>query len=256
MLDLPPLHQVADATRTLLVDIPDDRDHIFDVSSTPTPLPDSVDLSALMPPVLQQSHLESCTAHALSSAIQFERRKQNLVADFTPSRLFIWYNERYNAEKENLNVGASLRDGVKSLVSLGVCSEELLPYDLDKYQDRPSDQCFSEAQKYRIASYKRLPGFIEMKACLASGYPFAFGMFLFEPISAPQGSEIRPIVSSTGEYPNPQSHAMLAVGYDDASSRFLIRNSWGAEWGKNGYFTIPYWLFRSPIVFDAWTIRG
>ena len=32
----------------------------------------------------------------------------------------------------------------------------------------------------------------------------------------------------------------LAVGYDDAQQRFIVRNWGGPAWGMNGYFTIPY----------------
>jgi C1A family cysteine protease len=51
-------------------------------------------------------------------------------------------------------------------------------------------------------------------------------------------------------------HAVLAVGYSDASQRFLLRNSWGADWGINGYFTMPYaYLTDTNLADDFWTIR-
>lgn len=31
---------------------------------------------------------------------------------------------------------------------------------------------------------------------------------------------------------------MLAVGYDSSAGYFLVKNSWGASWGKNGYLQI------------------
>ncbi|MCA1992489.1 MAG: peptidase, partial [Coleofasciculus sp. S288] len=49
---------------------------------------------------------------------------------------------------------------------------------------------------------------------------------------------------------------VLAVGYDDAQQRFIIRNSWGAEWGIGGYFTMPYSYIVNPnLATDFWTIR-
>ncbi|HEY5069769.1 MAG TPA: C1 family peptidase, partial [Candidatus Acidoferrum sp.] len=51
-------------------------------------------------------------------------------------------------------------------------------------------------------------------------------------------------------------HAVLAVGYDDAAQRFIARNSWGAKWGQQGYFTIPYtYLMTGSLARDFWTIR-
>jgi len=51
-------------------------------------------------------------------------------------------------------------------------------------------------------------------------------------------------------------HAVLAVGYDDAQQRFLVRNSWGTGWGMQGYFTMPYtYLTQSSLASDFWTIQ-
>ena len=51
-------------------------------------------------------------------------------------------------------------------------------------------------------------------------------------------------------------HAVMAVGYDDAQNRFIIRNSLGSNWGMNGYFTMPYaYLLDEKFASDFWTIR-
>lgn len=35
-------------------------------------------------------------------------------------------------------------------------------------------------------------------------------------------------------------HAILIVGWDDADSAFIVKNSWGTYWGESGYFRIAY----------------
>jgi C1A family cysteine protease len=51
-------------------------------------------------------------------------------------------------------------------------------------------------------------------------------------------------------------HAVMAVGYDDLQSWFIMRNSWGSNWGMNGYFTLPYaYLLDSNLSSDFWIIR-
>jgi C1A family cysteine protease len=51
-------------------------------------------------------------------------------------------------------------------------------------------------------------------------------------------------------------HAVLAVGYDDATERFLVRNSWGPKWALAGYFTMPYaYVTDDNLSDDFWTIK-
>ena len=51
-------------------------------------------------------------------------------------------------------------------------------------------------------------------------------------------------------------HAVLAVGYDHGKERFIVRNSWGADWGTHGYFTMPYaYLLDENLSDDLWTIK-
>ena len=36
------------------------------------------------------------------------------------------------------------------------------------------------------------------------------------------------------------NHAVLLVGYDDTEQAWIIKNSWGADWGDQGYIKISY----------------
>jgi C1A family cysteine protease len=95
-----------------------------------------------------------------------------------------------------------------------------------------------------------------MKACLASGYPFVFGFMVYESLHSKK-------VARTGRARMPLhhekyrgGHAVLAVGYEDAQRRFIVRNSWGSKWGIRGYFTLPYDYFTNHhLSQDFWTIR-
>ncbi len=51
-------------------------------------------------------------------------------------------------------------------------------------------------------------------------------------------------------------HALLAVGYDLPSTRFIFMNWWGDTWGQGGYGTIPMqYLASGTLSRDTWTIR-
>src|SRR5436853_3992768 len=76
-------------------DLPDQRDQFFAAPfQALQSLPHSVDLRPSCPAVYDQGQLGSCTANAIGGAIEFDQLKQHLAQTFTPSRLFIYYNER------------------------------------------------------------------------------------------------------------------------------------------------------------------
>jgi C1A family cysteine protease len=240
-----------------LPDLPDQRDHIF---SAPAPvltvLPPSVDLRPGCPAtVYDQGQLGSCTANAIAAAFEFDLAKQKLD-DFMPSRLFIYYNERVVEGTIDTDSGAMIRDGIKSVSKLGVCTEDSWGYDVGRFTERPSDDCYTAALDHQALSYQRVPRTLDqMRGCLADGYPFVFGFTVYESFESGE-------VARTGVAPLPTDgesilggHAVLAVGYDDESRRFLVRNSWGAGWGQGGYFTLPYrYLTHRGLSSDFWMI--
>jgi len=238
-------------------DVPDHRDLLYAAMVSVAKLPHKVDLRPRCPPVYDQGSLGSCTANAIGGAIQFERLKQKLIPDFVPSRLFIYYNERVMENSIASDSGAQIRDGIKSIATQGDCPEVEWPYDIEKFTLKPTKQCYKDAIQYTAVQYQRLPQMLnQMKGCIASGYPFVFGFSVYS------GFE-KEAVAETGELNMPTSketllggHAVLAVGYDDSTQRFIVRNSWGENWGVKGYFTMPYaYLNDSNLSDDLWTIR-
>jgi len=237
-------------------DLPDQRDHLFSVVyGVAAQLPSSVDLRPKCPPIEDQKKLGSCTANALVGALEFLELKDGVTfADL--SRLFVYYNERVIENTVSSDSGAQLRDGIKTLAKQGVCPEKMWPYVISKFTNKPTAACYKNAGQHVILSYQRIQSMNEMKTCLAAGYPFVFGFTVYESFESPG-------VASSGVVPMPAmhekvvgGHAVVAVGYDDASQRVIVRNSWGASWGQAGYFTMPYEYITNPkLASDMWTIR-
>jgi C1A family cysteine protease len=234
-------------------DLPDQRDFLY---AAPTPIqrdiPPRMDLSDRCPPIYDQGQLGSCTANAIAAAIEFDQKKK-----FVPSRLFIYFNERQMEGTVDSDSGAQIRDGIKSVATQGAPPERLWPYDISKYREKPPDDAFAAAKADLVVLYQRLISDLDtMRGCLASGYPFVFGFTVYQSFESAA-------VAKSGQLEMPKfsekrlgGHAVMAVGYDDSKRTFLIRNSWGTDWGKKGYFTMPYSYLTSPkLASDFWTIR-
>lgn len=245
-----------------LPDIPDHRDLYYAAPPPPKGLPRSVDLRSKMPPVYDQGELGSCTANAIGAAVEFARRKQG-EARFQPSRLFVYYGERVIEGTVDEDAGAQIRDGMKVVAKLGVCPENKKgtpanwPYVIARFKDKPPAASYAFARANQALVYRRVPQVLsQLKGCLASGFPFVFGFAVYEAFESEK-------VARTGVLQMPATsesmvggHAVLAVGYDDASQRFLVRNSWGADWGMKGYFTMPYaYVSDDHLSDDLWTLR-
>jgi C1A family cysteine protease len=236
-------------------DLPDHRDRLFRPAVLDS-LPPAVDLRPLCPAVYDQGELGSCTANAIAGAIEFDLLKQN--QDFRPSRLFIYYNERVIEGTIDSDSGAQLRDGIKTVAQYGDCHEELWPYDIVKFAVKPLPVCYDEAIKYQALSYESLDQDMEsMETCLASGYPFVFGFSVYDSFESPDMAKTGVLGMPGEDETLLGGHAVMAVGYDQSTETFLVRNSWGPNWGQAGYFTIPYeYLNDSTLSSDFWTIRA
>jgi len=237
-------------------DFPDHRDFMFSaIRKVPAVLPPMIDLRSKCSPVEDQGDIGSCTAQALVGALEFLEIKENVhFKDL--SRLFLYYCERVIEKTVGYDSGAQIRDGIKSLKKQGICSEKSWPYDISKFTVKPPSSCYKEALVNKIKSYHRILTVDEMRACLAEGYPFAFGFSVYESFDSQE-------VAQTGVVNMPQKseqqlggHAVLCVGYDDSHKRFIVRNSWGQNWGMKGHFTMPYdYLADRNLSDDLWTIR-
>ena len=134
----------------------------------PAKLPLVVDLRSKCPPVYDQGNLGSCTAQAC--ACTFSLLNKNV---FTPSRLFIYYNERLIDNCVDYDVGAYLQDGIYSLVKFGVCNETLWPHIISKFAVKPPDACYEAALNHQVlAALNVVQTLSAMQTCLAAGVPF------------------------------------------------------------------------------------
>jgi C1A family cysteine protease len=175
----------------------------------------------------------------------------------------------------NGDVGASVRETMKAMALFGVPPEQYWTYEEDKVNEEPPPFCYSYAQNFQSLKYFRLDYadmsrevlLSQIKAVLAAGFPCMFGFTVYT-------SAYGTFNLSKGYIPFPSGkkdrlvggHAVVAVGYDDlqtiahadrtsvSQGAFLIRNSWGTDWGKEGYGWIPYDYVLQGLTRDWWSL--
>ena len=170
------------------------------------------------------------------------------------SRLFVYYVGRVRDKQlwrdrtPLADEGMTLAGAIDALSMKGACLDSSWPFNLERINDSPPADTFNEAMRYKISEAKEIPTTLTaMKACLAEGFPIIFGLKLTQNFFRCGRSGL----ISTPDPRDPKSaehglHAMLIVGYSDAESRFIVRNSWGTDWGDRGYCYIPYDYCANP----------
>lgn len=230
-----------------------------------------VDNSRYCTAVKDQGQIGSCTAHAAVSLMEYNRKKyytlnRNTSTDGKINEQDV-FSEKFNYYTTRADIlkwdpyedsGAYIKDAVASLLQYGACLESSCVYD-ENFGVKPSNAAYEEAKNYQVSAYakifegntplERAKSLNECKQMIASGYGLVAGFACFNNIWTAQN----------GNIPNPSGliiggHAIFICGYDDVNQRFKFKNSWGTNWGANGFGTIPYTYLMQGYMWDIWTV--
>lgn len=161
--------------------------------------------------------------------------KKDSGKEIDVSRLFLYYNARLLDGMTEWNMkddGVSIPSGIKAVCEYGSCREDIYPYYQSAVNRKPPKPCYDEGKKSRLIQGETMDVDLhQMKCCLADGYPFVFGLFLFPSFTdAETNGGWIPMPHLKNRSDSQGGHAMLAVGYLDHYKVFIIRNSYGEYW--------------------------
>ncbi len=226
---------------------------------TLTTIPHTVDLRDHCSPVEDQGRIGSCVACAVVGATEYQHRKAGRPA-VDLSRMFVYFNARRMRGTEQHDNGTTIAAGMAAFLAFGAPPEASWPYDPELVTKTPDDPAFQKGLENVPAEYARVDGIENVKGALAQGFPVVFSASVpqrcYEEagrtgvIPPPTAAEVAEIRTQNGR------HALLLVGYDLNDKTFLVRNSWGADWGRQGYCRMSFDTFTATLAANTTWILG
>lgn len=231
-------------------------------------IPESIDLRRGFRPIQNQGPQGSCLAHALTAIFEYAI-KLSTTQELDLSEAFLYYNAREMDTTGDVSIatdiGSRVKPAVESLGKYGLAQEEYCRYNAEDYTTKPSEEAYADAAKRKLIKAMNVGmSASAIKAALAEGYPVSVSLALCESfaqasldgyVPMPSKEEIEAREQTPeDEKPRHSHHAMVAVGYSDKLRRFILRNSWGEDWGEGGYCYVPYEYFDNEKLCTSATI--
>ena len=208
----------------------------------PVSVPSLFDLSADTPPPGDQGRQGSCVGWAVAYAMKSYQERVERGWPLADDRHLMSPAYVYNQIRLP-GGGAYFLDAFNLLVDQGAASLAVMPYDPRDFRRTPSAAARREAANYKIASFGAVErsshdSFVrEVKRHLVQRRPVIIGIWVYPDFRRLNRSN--PIYDDASGL-NSGGHAIVIIGYDDARSAFKIINSWGTDWGIDGYGWIDY----------------
>jgi hypothetical protein len=214
-------------------------------------LPSAVDLSPYCPSVRNQGKLFSCVGWAVGyGALSIQYAAANNVTDKKMidarafSALYI-----YNQIKTHCKDGAKISDAFQFLVSNGDCLAGDFDFNAEDCDKKPTSDITQKAKGFAIKDFQTLFGaeatpderIRATKRALMLRKPVVIGLKVTQAFY--QLKKAQYWWADAGNTSPAGGHALVVVGYDDTRQAFRILNSWGQNWGDEGFIWIKYNYF-------------
>jgi hypothetical protein len=255
-----------------------DRIDVRDWSYQPSlaPLPDILVNCESVPHILDQGNEGACTGFALAAVVNFLLSARNIDRHVSP-RMFYDMARRYDEWPGEDYEGSSARGAMKGWMAHGVVSDadwtpakkgpqHLTPKLATLARQTPGGAYYRVMHRQIRDMHAALNevGILYVTLMVHAGWQSP-GPDLHT-VNYVEHGNVRnrqfPIITRTGRADD--GHAVAIVGYTSAG--FIVQNSWGPDWGSEGFALLPYedflmhatdvWVAQLgvPVTVDTWSI--
>jgi hypothetical protein len=198
---------------------------------------------------LDQGQEGACTGFGLAAVINLLLTLRGEKTREVSSRMLYEMAKKYDEWEGEDYAGSSCRGAIRGWNSMGVCSNDLAPYEVNQ-QDWAMD--IGQAKDARITTLGAYYRVGRRLSDFHAAINEAGALYVSAQVhDGWQGSEIKngTIPFNSGSI---GGHAFAIVGYN--SKGFWVQNSWGPTWGNNG---IALWTYEDWLenIRDAWVVR-
>lgn len=212
-------------------------------------LPLKSSLKEYCPPIKNQGIIGSCVGWSAgygALTMMHAKRDSWSSTDIASNAFSAMYIYNGILATDNCLYGSSLYDAGIFLKESGNCKSR--DFDSSPYADcklKPSEEVKVKAQENKIKDYYALfhtedspkEKIYKTKKTIADGNPVVIGLSIKRNFAKLTSKYWDPSQGDTSPW---GGHAMTVVGYDDARNAFELMNSWGSDWGNEGYIWIKY----------------
>ena len=208
--------------------------------------PDSHDLSSLLPRVGSQGNQGSCVAWAAGYYLKsFQENLEDLnngefLVNNAMSPAFVYNQIKVGDCKD----GSRISDALDLILNTGIVTWEEMPYNANDCGTEPTVNQNILAMPNKINSFSYLDGevlFEQTKAFLLDNKPVVIAISIDNDFFGVFEGNGDAVYRNFGKVDG--AHAMLVVGYDNTKTAFKVVNSWGRNWGNDGFVWIDYKAF-------------
>jgi hypothetical protein len=204
----------------------DNRDLMLASYIVPKKLPKAINWFNMCIPVLDQGNQPACVGYAgVGMKEEQEMLECNRLINFSG---LDFYNRLKELDGMPNEQGTNIRVAMKTLQDEGI---------------KDSTNC-----AYKIESYASVKSIEELKYAITANGFAEVGIEVFENFFTP----IDGIVDFKEGAKSEGLHATLFGAFDDNTEKFILKNSWGVNWGIGGYCYVTY-KYVEKALNDAWT---